>query len=85
MKKLEQELNYSMGKNIMAFGVGLAVLGGLIPMGAGITDVLSKLNPSVHHVIFKDMESALLTGGITLGVGLVTGLYGAIRYYNSTR
>jgi hypothetical protein len=85
MKKLEQQVNESKGKNILAFGIALTVLGGLIPIGAGITDVLSKFNPPIHHVIFKDMESALVTGGITLGVGLISAVYGSIKYYNSTK
>jgi hypothetical protein len=83
MKQLEHLTNSSKGKSAMAFGIALTAASGLMMIGTCITDIASKYNSSIHHLIFKDVDSALVTGGITLGIGLISGLYGAIKYYNS--
>jgi hypothetical protein len=88
MKHIEQQVkidNATKGKGAMILGGGLVILSSLIYIPTFVTEIACRLDSSVHHIIFKDIKSAAIVSGITFGIGLASAVYGAIKYYDSTK
>ena len=79
---VEEIRNEKKAKAAMIVGGALSVVGISVPLGYCVTDVISIFNNSAHHVLFKNLESAVITGGIILGAGLASAIYGTFKYWN---
>jgi len=85
--KLETKIieigNDKKAKGAMILGGALAFVGVSIPIGVCINNILSMLNPDNYSA--KNLEPTIIAGGIILGAGIASAIYGAVKDWNSTK